>query len=64
MKREDAQAGDFMDAPFARTVAVGVAWNWFCTIYGRGTFAHVTFTLISIFSVGIPLAIFGTPKSD
>lgn len=48
-----------MDAPYARTLAVGVAWNWFCTVYGRGTFAHVTFTLLSIFSVGIPLAIFG-----
>jgi hypothetical protein len=62
MAQTDGGNRDFMDAPYARTLAVGVAWNWFCTVYGRGTFAHVTFTLLSIFSVGIPLAIFGTNK--
>jgi hypothetical protein len=62
MAPTDGGNRDFLDAPYARTLAVGVAWNWFCTVYGRGTFAHVTFTLLSIFSVGIPLAIFGTKR--
>jgi len=32
--------------------------NFFLITYGRGTFAHVTFTLGAVFLIGLPLLVF------
>jgi hypothetical protein len=50
---------DWLDRPYVKVLIVSLFLNYACTVYGRGTFAHVTITLAVIFLVGVPLALIG-----